>query len=361
MTAIRFGEPAFLWLLALPAALLALWVWRYGRRAADLRRLRIRRLVPVRERFRFAGDLSFWLFLVLALGALIVSLAQPQVPSAAPQRAGVDLVVLQDASASMRVADVAPDRWQRSMRFLRELGDALSWQQDRIAMTVFAHIAAPQVRLTRDPNTFFFFIDHLHDRPPFRLEDETTWDTNLELGIGWGMRLVDKDEEIHGRSSNARGFIMLSDGETWSGEVARAIAEARRKGIPLFAIGVGTLGGGRMPVVAAFADEGEADVPTVSRLDRAALQRIAAAGGGQYFELERDGDRYIANAIVSAVRRTAPPVAVSESAEDLYWWCIALSAALLALGLLFMRDAAELGLLLAVTAASAGLLLPLLG
>ena len=34
----------------------------------------------------------------------------------------------QDGSASMRVKDVAGDRWQRSMRFLRTLGDSLSWK-----------------------------------------------------------------------------------------------------------------------------------------------------------------------------------------------------------------------------------------
>ncbi len=84
------------------------------------------------------------------------------------------------------------------MRFVRELGDALSWSDDRMALTVFAHIATPQIRLTKDPNTLFFFLDHLQARPPFRLEDETTWDTNLEQGISWGLRLLEKDRELHG-------------------------------------------------------------------------------------------------------------------------------------------------------------------
>ena len=113
------------------------------------------------------------------------------------------------------------------MDFLRLLGDSLSWNDDRMALTVFAHIATPQIRLTSDPNTVFFFLDHLHDRPPFRLEDDTTWDTNLEQGIAWGLRLLEKDRELHGPSPNGKLFVMLSDGESWSGEVARAI-DARR-------------------------------------------------------------------------------------------------------------------------------------
>ena len=90
-------------------------------------------------------------------------------------------------------------------------------------MALFAHIAAPQVRLTKDPNTFFFFLDHLAQESPFRLEDDTTWDTNIELGIAWGMRLIEKDTEIHGKSPNAKAFVLITDGQAWSGEVARAL------------------------------------------------------------------------------------------------------------------------------------------
>ena len=54
---IDFAAPAYLWLLAVPAALLGLWVWSVTRRARDLRRLREGRVSPVRERWSLAGDL----------------------------------------------------------------------------------------------------------------------------------------------------------------------------------------------------------------------------------------------------------------------------------------------------------------
>src|SRR5262245_13538688 len=249
----------------------------------------------------------------------------------------------------MRVSDVATvdvaipavhDRWQRSMRFLRQLGDTLSWREDRIAMTVFAHIAAPQIRLTRDPNALFFFLDHLHSQPPFRLEDETTWDTNLELGIVWGLRIVEKDEEIRGRSANAAIFVVLTDGESWSGEVAKAVARTTERGIPIYVIGVGTLAGGRLPVVEAF-DEEDGGRTRISRLERAALERIATAGNGQYFELGRDEDRDIANTIVASGRRLKPSPGVDESADQLYWWFLAAAAACWIVGLPFLRRPAE--------------------
>ena len=125
----------------------------------------------------------------------------------------------------MRVKDVAGDRWQRSVRFLRTIGDSLSWNDDRIALALFAHIAAPQIRLTKDPNTFFFFLDHLDKEPPFRINDVTTWDTNLELGIYWGLRVIERDEDLHGKNSNAKLFVLVSDGEAWSGKVATSHQE----------------------------------------------------------------------------------------------------------------------------------------
>jgi len=341
---ITFGQPELLWLLLVPALLLVLWSWRLVRRRVLANSLQRTRMVPVRERFAPLGDLPFWLCLILSSALLIVALARPHGPATAVRSGGIDLVILQDGSASMHVQDVAGNRWQRSIQFLRVIGDSLAWNNDRIALALFAHIAAPQVRLTKDPNTFFFFIDHLDQISPFRLEDETTWDTNSEQGIYWGIRLVERDEEMHGKSPNAKAFVMVTDGEVWSGEVAKSLKRAQDAGIPLFVVGVGTLGGGRLPE---FKDkEGnvvhDPEVPTVARLDRASLQKLATAGGGQYFELDRDGDRRIANQIIDTAKRMAPSLGAQEESEELYWRFLVVAALFPFLGMLFLRDRAEL-------------------
>jgi hypothetical protein len=133
---------------------------------------------------------------------------------------------------------------------------------------------------------------------------------------------------------------MLSDGESWSGEVARSIERATREHVPLYVVGVGTLGGGLLPDIRLEGEEEAA--PGRSRLDRASLQRIAAAGGGQYFELDRDPDRDIANAIIDAARRQAPATAEAGTTEELYWRCLAAGLALAALAMLFARERTEL-------------------
>jgi Ca-activated chloride channel family protein len=360
---ITFGQPEMLWLLIVPAALLLLWSWRVARRGAIARQLAQARMVPVRERFAPLGDLPFWLCLIVSSIFLILALAKPHGPATAVRSGGVDLVVLQDGSASMYVKDVPGDRWQRSIKFLRVVGDSLSWNSDRIALALFAHIAAPQIRLTKDPNTYFFFIDHLDAASPFRVDDETTWDTNLEQGIYWGVRLFERDEELHGKSPNAKAFVMLSDGESWSGEVEKSLKRAQDAGIPLYVVGVGTLAGGKLPD---FHDKDgqvvkDPDVPTIARLDRPSLQKLALSGGGQYFELDRDGDRHIANTIIDSAKRRAPTLGSSEAAEELYWRFLVVAALFPFLGMIFLRDRVELWIQTLGVAAAAVLVLFILG
>jgi Ca-activated chloride channel family protein len=341
---LRFGEPQYLWLLLAPAALVVVWGWQLARRRRDARRFRQHRRLPVRERFPIFGGLVFWLCVILASALAILALARPTATVSVVRTAGVDLVILQDGSASMRTRDVPGDRWQRSMRFLRTLGESLAWRDDRIAMALFAHIAAPQVRLTKDPNTFFFFLDHLERESPFRIEDDTTWDTNIELGIGWGLRVIEKDEQLYGKNPNAKAFVLVSDGQSWSGEVARSLREARAKDVPVFVIGVGTTAGGIIPEPKKASPLTPAEAPIKSSLDRGSLAMIANAGGGSYFELDREGDREIANKIIDAARRRAGSRGLQEESDELYWRCLVAAGALLGAGVLFLQERAELWL-----------------
>jgi hypothetical protein len=316
---IRFAAPAWLALLGAPALLLLLWGWRFSQRQGE-RRAYARRIGAAR--LPLLGDLLLWLFAILALAATILALARPLVVTSSFSSAGIDLVILQDGSASMHVQDVPGDRWQRSMQFLRTLGESLRWEGDRIALALFANVATPQIRLTRDPNTFFFFLDHLQDAPPFRLQDVGTWDTNIERGIYWGLRLIDKDEEVIGPSKNAKAFVLLSDGQAWSGEVEDSLAKAYAERIPIHVVGVGTTAGGVIPEPQRAANL----APVFSSLDRDSLAVIATAGGGRYFELGREKDADIANAIISATRRRAAQTGVAERTEERYPQCLAAAA-----------------------------------
>jgi hypothetical protein len=97
--------------------------------------------------------------------------------------------------------------------------------------------------------------------------------------VYWGLRVIERDEELHGKNSNAKLFVLVSDGEAWSGKVATSLKKAQERNVPIFVVGVGTLSGGALPD---FKDEkgeivNDPEVPTSSRLDRT---RVAAPGVG---------------------------------------------------------------------------------
>ena len=302
---LRFAEPLYLWLLIAPAALLLLWCWRVIRRRSDAKKYQAARLVPVR-----------------------------------------------DGSASMRVMDMGTDRWQRAMTWVRTLTQTLAWDGDRVALATFADIAVPQIRLTRDPNTILFFLDHLDKQPTFKLEDDTTWDTNVEDAIYWGMKVVDTDREMYGPSKNAKTFVIISDGQVWSGDVQRALTLATQRGIMVDVIGVGTSTGGMIPLP--HGDNGKVlagFLPIHSSLDRISLMTMAREGNGEYFELGTAADQQIASRIIQSAARRSGNERVDESFDELYWYVLAAAAVCLALGLLFLKPRVQLGLGVATTLA----------
>lgn len=358
MPPVRFVEPLALWLLAGPALLLAVWLRQLARRRRDVRRLRASRTAPVPGRPRFAGGLAYWLAVTVAAVLVILALARPQALVSVTGTAGVDFVILQDGSTSMRVTDVAPDRWQRSVAWIRAFAEVLGWRRERVALALFAHRAAPQVRLTSDPNALFFFLDHLADEPPFRLRDDTSWNTNIEDGLTWGVRMIDKDEELYGPRPAARAFVLLSDGQSWSGEVARALELARDRGVRVYTIGVGTAGGGFIPRLPPGRYQ-DPEPPIHSVLDRRSLRAVAQAGGGRYFELGSEPDHVVALRILSDVQRSARGVVERrESFTDLYWGLLLAAAIVLGAATLLIEERTQLWWQLAAAAALGAALLP---
>jgi Ca-activated chloride channel family protein len=358
---LAFDTPAFLALLVVPAALAVLWVARLAQYRVERRRLRRRELPAGASSLPLVGELAFWACVIVAIALCVCALARPQARSATTLPAGADLVVLLDGSASMHADDMPPTRWQRSQQFVRTLAESLSWKGDRMSLALFAHHAAPQVRLTRDPNALLFFLDHLGAQSPFSLDDATTWDTNIEEGLRWGLRLIDADESLFGRRENVKAFVVVTDGQAWSGDVERALDEARERRIPVHVVGIGTTAGADLPEPERFAPVDGRRAPRIhARLDREALMRMARSGGGEYREIGRAPDRDLAFEIIQSVRRQASATAGRPRALELYWYCLAAAALVLAAGVPFLARNVQLAWTAASGATAAGALLALL-
>jgi len=352
LTRLAFAQPYFLWLLVVPAGLLVRLLWLLLGRRTVARRAAATRLLPVQERYTLGGHLWFWSSILVSTCFCIMALARPHAPGTVVRRATADIVLLQDASASMYVRDVDPDRWRRSVAFLRTFASTLGWRGDRVALALFAHLASPQVRLTKDPTAFFFFLDHLGDQSPFRLEDDPTWDTNIEEGLRWGLGLLEKNYELFGRSTNVKAFVVISDGQSWTGDVATALAQARRQQVPVYVVGVGTTTGAMIPRPAVF-DPDNPPPTTPSVLDRESLRAIARAGGGEYYELGTEPDRDVAARIIASVKRRAKVAPVSTSGEELYWPFLLAAAVATCVATLQLREGVPLAWQAAVAVALA--------
>ena len=295
------------------------------------------------------GELAFWLAAIAALSLTILALARPQGITSIVRSPGADIVLLMDGSASMRVTDMGTDRWQRAMTWVRTLTQTLAWDGDRLALATFADIAVPQIRLTRDPNTILFFLDHLDKQPTFKLEDDTTWDTNAEDAILLGhearryrpgdVRAEQERQDLRASSRTGRSGAATCSarssrpstrdhgGRDWRGHIAGGT-------IPLPRGEDGKVLGGSSPSIR------RSIAPRCGRSRARATASTSSSTPRPTRRSPRESSR-----APPGVRATSR---LDQSFDELYWYALVAAAACLGLGLLFIRQKVQLGLQLAV-------------
>jgi Ca-activated chloride channel family protein len=270
-----FGQPLWLWLLlALPAIALAeAWVTRRDR--ARTARFVARPLWPkvVRAPARPWRFVRLALVLVGAAG-FVLALARPQwgIVREKVEREGVDVVLVLDTSGSMSTADVPPNRFYLAKTALLNLVSRLDG--DRFALVAFEGDAYPLVPLTLDADAIGLFLD--------TLEPGAVPSPGSSLGAGLAKGLAAFVDE--GRRNKA--MVLVSDGEDLEGEVEGAVEKARKAGVVVHTVGVGTLQGQPVPDFDENgrlrgykkADDGS---PVVSRLHPETLEAIARGTGGR--------------------------------------------------------------------------------
>jgi Ca-activated chloride channel homolog len=272
---IRFGSPESLWLLWLVPLLIGfLWyaaarrqklLARFGSPALTARMLR----GEAGWRTRFKAML-----LVLAVLALTIALAEPKLGFdwEEVQRRGVDVVIALDLSDSMLVQDgAAGDVLTRLERAKREIKDLLDMMRgDRVGLVAFAGAAFVECPLTLDYTAVQQFLDEL-DPSVFSAKG-----TAVGEAIRAGTRALDKSP------GEARALLLITDGEDTTGEALAAAAEAKEKGVHIYAIGIGRDEGAPVPAAdGGFRRDGRGEI-ILSKLDESTLKQVALATGGAY-------------------------------------------------------------------------------
>lgn len=226
---------------------------------------------------RFRPLVKFGLLLG-ALAMVIVMLARPQMGSKIQheKRNGIEAIICMDVSNSMKAEDVAPSRLDKSKMLVENLVDHFT--NDKIGLVVFAGDAFVQLPITSDYVSAKMFLQNID---PSLIE---TQGTDIARAITVGMRSFTQQEKV------GRAIIVITDGEDHEGGAAEAAAEARKRGINVFILGVGSAKGAPIPTGNGGYMTDATGQTVMSALNEPMCQDIAKAGSGTYIHVDNTSD-----------------------------------------------------------------------
>jgi len=277
-TVMEWGSPHnFVWLWALPV-LPAVFFFASQRKKLEMRRFGEAALV---ERLAASLDVKRRLLkkilFTMAVACVVLALAEPHFrkKETLVERKGIDVVIAVDVSDSMLAKDIPPSRLEKAKLELSELIDKL--KEHRIGIVAFAGEAFIQCPLTLDKNAAKLFLSTVS---PNLIP---TPGTSITSAIRVATRTFSEKEK------ESKALILLTDGENHEGEAVEAARLAKKEGVRIFVIGIGTPDGSTLPNL--FGQEGfkrdKEGRPVLSKLNEPLLKEIAGSTGGIYTRASR--------------------------------------------------------------------------
>ena len=276
----RFEDPLYLYLLLL-IPLLA--VIRFITSRHQKKRLRkfgdpklLQELMPDVSRWR--PSVKFWL-LEAALGLSVLMLARPQMGTriSHEKRTGIETVICLDISNSMRAEDVTPSRLDRAKMMVENLVDHFT--DDKIGLIVFAGDAFVQLPITSDYVSAKMFLSSIDPQMM------ATQGTDVARAVEMATHSFTQEKGI------GKAIIVITDGEDHEGGAVEAAEAAKKAGMRVYMLGIGSTKGTPIPI------PGTGDYMTdntgqtvMSALNEDMCKQIAAAGGGAYIHVENNSN-----------------------------------------------------------------------
>lgn len=315
----QFANPGMLWLLLVCIPLAGWWIWR---RRSSHPSLQISTTGPFSKLGRPARQYGLYamdVLRVLCLVCLIVCLARPQTRDAwrTSRTEGTDMVIALDISSSMLARDFRPDRLEAAKKIAANFINGR--ETDNMGLVVFAGEAFTGVPMTTDRAALVNYVNSLNRD---MLEDGTA------IGDGLATAL----NRIKGGKAKSKSIILLTDGSNNTGIIAPLTAAeiAKKLGVKVYTIGIGTNGTALYPVINMFGRIEYQPQPVV--IDEATLKQIASTTGGKYFRAT--GNKVLSEifAEIDKLEKTELDVRHFSHTEDCY-----LPWALAALGMLLLE------------------------
>jgi len=273
----HWGAPVYLNLILLIPLLIAFFIFagidkrkkieKFGD-AALIERLSLSKSIA-RERAKK-------ILIVMAAGFLILSLAMPQIGArlTMTKRYGVDIMIAIDTSLSMLAQDIKPDRIEKAKLELSSLIDRL--KGDRIGILTFAGDSFMQCPLTLDYSAAKMFLSIVE--PGMMPKPGTAIGDAIKTAI----KSFTKKERKH------KVLVLLTDGEDHDTNPIEAASEAKKEGVIIYTIGIGTKKGEPIPLadlsgkITGYKKDKSGEV-VMTKLDEETLQKIALITDGKYY------------------------------------------------------------------------------
>jgi len=212
-----------------------------------------------------------------------------------------NVVVAIDVSRSMLAEDVRPNRLERAKADVADLIDSL--EGDRCALVAFRRTGVAICPLTTDRG---FLRSALEQMSP---ESAPRGETDLGAAIRASLDALDPAADDH------NAIIVISDGGDLRGEALEAAALAKKRGVPIFTVGIGDpKTGSTIPAADGRGTEKHQGTEVKVKLEEGALKAIAEASSGRYVPLATAGT---AETTLGAIyRRFLRQVAAKEQSEE---------------------------------------------
>jgi len=224
----------------------------------------------------FAKEKVRKILIIIAASFLILALAMPQIGArlTMTKRYGIDIMIAIDTSLSMMAQDIKPSRIEKAKLEISSLIDKL--KGDRVGILTFAGNSFMQCPLTLDYSAAKMFLSIIEPgmmpRPGTAIGD----------AIKTAIKGFTKKERKH------KVLVLLTDGEGHNTNPVEASNEAKKEGIIIYTIGIGTKKGEPIPIidesgkVNGYKKDRSGEV-VMTKLDEEMLQRIALITDGKYY------------------------------------------------------------------------------
>jgi len=241
----------------------------------------------------------FGLLLLSAL-FLIAGFAGPKLGTEVREieQKGVDLLIALDLSRSMNSEDIRPSRLEKAKFEISRL--IQQSEGNRIGLLVFTGEAFLQSPLTLDHSALRMFLDVSDTRqmPSSTTNFKSAFEMASQAFRTMEATLIATSEsdsrpvsEIPKSDQAANVLLLISDGEDQSEGFEDALKVLTDEEVTVFSVGIGSEQGGPIPVydedsgrLLGYHRSQDGSV-VYSRLQRGALQKIAALGEGEYYEI----------------------------------------------------------------------------